>query len=1202
MRMRLVLSLSTALAAFALEAKTVRFDFPQWETNTWVFLPACAYNGNRDFAGVKAEAYPPGPSAAGRGLEPRREIRETIPKLNPDGTGEIEVTSGDMSVPCAGFWFPVAKKGTLIFTEAQYKGENIGYTVRAGELRLDYPARRKTGYRFNRPRLDAPDAASEPAPEGYEPKIRRIDFAAENVTEFLERFFRERKCVMSSPRAPNLYTRELLDETLRCWNRHMFVDGAYCQERLKWMPGWCAGPISVFPLYKFGDAETKARCRQTLDFMVAHQTAAGVFTGCPVGEGKMRPPRRRTQVGDEMRDFLRIHCDGLWNLCKCFRTMEPTDEWKAAAKRGADALVRIWRSNGQFGQWVDAETLEIVAGRTDSCAIAPAALVEAWRVFKEPGYLKVADEACTDYCRRDLERGVVYGGPADCLMAPDSESAIALLESCVALAEATGEDRFVGWARAAAALCSTWVMPYAYEFPPGSPMALHRVNSTGSVFANVQNKHSAPGFCTMSGKGLLKLYRLTGDAAYLELLKDVASYIPQSVSRADDPYVAKDGRKLDPGFICERVNTSDWEGKENIGGSIFYASCWCGSALLSTWAELLDEPEFGEGETTTEITVDTGKARFPTAPDLWGIFFEDIDLSLDGGISAEMVRNRSFEDGRGNPREFPLGYWDPVGDAECFFDWSKPITPKNRHCACVRGNRGAGIANQGYFGHGIRKGMEYRLSLAVRGRSAGPVDVALEAYGKPALAVGTIPAIGDDWRTHELVLTADDSDPQARLVIRLREGGEMYLDCVSMFPADAVAGLFRRDLVEKLKALKPSFMRFPGGCWVEGDTMDKAYRWKKTLGSVWERDTVWNIWKYWATNGVGFHEFLLLAEVLGAKPLYCINVGMSHRETVPMEKMDEFVQDALDCLEYANGPTNTVWGAKRAAAGHPAPFGLAYLEIGNENGGKPYEERYALMAKAVRAKHPDVKLIFDNWSTTKRVDDPKDLRDDHFYRTPDCFMGELAHEYDARKGDFDIFVGEYAVTARTHRYGSLRGAIGEAAFMLGLERNQDQVRMAAYAPLFAHAQHTVWSPNLIYQTTTGSFVNPSWNVQKLFSENRGAEVLGVSVKTGRHETDTTEPFGNGDRHNVIDNVQASAVRAADGAVIVKLVNCTDIPQPFRLNLAGRVRRTVFTGSGRLAHNSPSEPEALKERVGDIEFDGSGTLPPLSLTVLKEEKR
>ena len=597
-----------------------------------------------------------------------------------------------------------------------------------------------------------------------------------------------------------------------------------------------------------------------------------------------------------------------------------------------------------------------------------------------------------------------------------------------------------------------------------------------------------------------------------------------------------------------------------------------------------------DSDAPNEVVVHVEKVRFPTAPDLWGIFFEDVDLSLDGGVYAEMVRNRSFEDGHGNKRGFPLGYWDPVGAAECFLDASKPISPKNRHCVCVRGKAGAGIANQGYFGYGIRKGMDYRLSVVLRGKMKGLVEVALEAYCKPALAVATIPAITEEWKTYVLTLTANNADPQARLVFRMKNGGEMFMDCVSLFPADAVAGLFRRDLVEKLKALRPSFMRFPGGCWVEGETMKEAYRWKKTIGSIWERETVWNIWKYWSTNGVGYHEYLLLAEALGAKPLYCINVGMSHKENVPMDKMGEFVQDALDCIEYANGPVTSKWGAVRAAAGHPEPFGLAYLEIGNENGGKPYEERYALMAKAVRAKYPDVKLVFDNWKKTKRVADPKDLRDDHFYRNPDCFMGPLSREYEERKGDFDIFVGEYAVTKDTHRYGSLRAAIGEAAFMLGLERNQDQVKMAAYAPLFANAQHTVWTPNLIYSTTDGCFTHPSWNVQRLFSENRGVQVLGVEVRTGT--------FKSVDQ--VIRKVQASAVRDADGSVIVKLVNCTAEPQQFTLNLKGRVTKTVFTGPHRDAHNSPSEPEALKEAVSEVNFGGHDVLPPLSLVIIRFE--
>ena len=598
------------------------------------------------------------------------------------------------------------------------------------------------------------------------------------------------------------------------------------------------------------------------------------------------------------------------------------------------------------------------------------------------------------------------------------------------------------------------------------------------------------------------------------------------------------------------------------------------------------------------VTVDPSAVKCAAAPDLWGLFFEDIDLSLDGGVYAEMVRNRSFEDGNGEKREQTLRYWHPLGNAE-LSPCRRADAGRNAHYARVRGLKGAGIANEGYFGMGVKKGMKYHLEIALRGKVDGAVEVTLEAYGKPVLGRAVIDGVNGDWKTFRVTMAANASDPQARLAVRMAAGGEMDIDCVSLMPDDAVCGLFRRDLMERLAALKPSFVRFPGGCWVEGETMKDAYRWKDTLGSKWERRTQWNIWRYWSANGVGFHEYLLLCEALGAKPLFCINCGMSHKETVPMDKMGEFVQDALDCIEYANGPTNTTWGARRAEAGHPEPFGLKYLEIGNENGGKAYEERYALIAKAVRAKYPDVTLIFDKWRGTTRVDDPKDLRDDHFYKMPHDFMGDLSHEYDTPKGDFGIFVGEYAVTRGTTRYGSLRAAIGEAAFMLGLERNQDQVKLAAYAPLFANAQHIIWNPNMIYPTTDGSFVSPSWNVQKLFSENRGAEVLKVGVETDAIELTRFRAWKNDVQTNVLECVQASAMRTAGGGIVLKLVNCAETPKRVEIHgVSGNVRRTVFTGPHRDAHNSPFAPDSLKESVSDFVLSGSDLLPPLSLVVYR----
>ena len=574
---------------------SVVWRFPDWEKDAWVFMPACAYGGNREWAGIPLgePAYPPGPSPQGFGPEPRLEMTETVPALAPDGSGVMEVTAGDMSVPCAGVFFPEARRGVLIFTEAQVKGEQIGYIAKAGEIRVDYPAQRSFGYRFNRRSEPAPDRLlTMKGGERIRSRFRRIDFAATNVTEFIERFFRERKCVMSSKRAANGYTPDLWRETESCWNEKLFIDGAYCQERLKWVPGWSAGPQCVYPLYRLGrDPRTRERCRATLDFMCAHQTEAGVFVGCPVGEGRKRPSRRNRQAGDELTQFFRMHADGVWNLLKCIEVVGDNEKWLRAAERGADALVAVWRKHGQFGQWVDSKSLELVVGRSDACAIAPAALVAAYRKFGKREYLDVACASCDDYCRRDLDRGRTYGGIADALMSPDSESAISLLESCMALYEATGDGKWLWRARACAALVSTWVMAYAYEFPTPSELGRLGVNSTGSIFANAQNKHAAPGFATLSGQGLLKLYRATGDAAYLELLADVVSFLPQMVSRADRPIRSGDGRLLDVGFACERVNTSDWQDKDGIGGKIFYASCWCGTSLLATWADVIGEPE-----------------------------------------------------------------------------------------------------------------------------------------------------------------------------------------------------------------------------------------------------------------------------------------------------------------------------------------------------------------------------------------------------------------------------------------------------------------------------------------------------------------------------------------------------------------------------------------------------------------------------------
>jgi alpha-L-arabinofuranosidase len=318
---------------------------------------------------------------------------------------------------------------------------------------------------------------------------------------------------------------------------------------------------------------------------------------------------------------------------------------------------------------------------------------------------------------------------------------------------------------------------------------------------------------------------------------------------------------------------------------------------------------------------------------------------------------------------------------------------------------------------------------------------------------------------------------------------------VSLFPEDTWKKRpngMRPDLAEMLLALKPGFVRFPGGCWVEGDTMALAYRWKQTIGDLSERRTQHNIWQYEATHGIGYHEYLQLCEDLHAEPLFVINCGMSHKEVVPMDKMSEFVQDALDAIEYANGPASTTWGARRAQNGHPAPFNLKYMEIGNENGGPAYNERYALFYDTIKAKYPQMHLVANEWGgipRSRRVE----LVDEHYYSTPEFFIHN-AGKYDSYdRAGRKVYVGEYAVTQGCGQ-GNLRAAVGEAAFMTGMERNSDVVLMASYAPLFANVNYKRWNPDLINFDTSRAYGLPSYYVQKMFSENRGDVVVPVSVE------------------------------------------------------------------------------------------------------------
>ncbi len=403
-----------------------------------------------------------------------------------------------------------------------------------------------------------------------------------------------------------------------------------------------------------------------------------------------------------------------------------------------------------------------------------------------------------------------------------------------------------------------------------------------------------------------------------------------------------------------------------------------------------------------------------------------------------------------------------------------------------------GAANDGYWGMSLREGAAYELSLDARAGAgfSGPLAVSLESGDGKVYARETFSGLSAEWKPFRATLTSTATDAKARLVVSVSEPATIWLDMVSLFPQQTWKGRangLRPDLAGMLQGLRPGFVRFPGGCWVEGDTLDLAYRWKQTIGPVSDRRNQYNIWQYYSTHGLGFHEYLQMCEDLRAEPLFVINCGMSHHGNVPMDQLDPWVQDALDAIEYANGPAASQWGAMREKNGHPAPFNLRYMEIGNENGGPPYRERYAAFYKAIKARHPEMRLIADEWGGVP-AGCPIEVVDEHYYSSPGFFI-QQATRYDTYdRNGHKVYVGEYAVTANCGK-GNLRGALGEAAFMTGMERNSDVVIMASYAPLFANVNYKRWNPDLINFDNSRVYGTPSYYVQKLFAENCGNVVL-----------------------------------------------------------------------------------------------------------------
>jgi len=512
------------------------------------------------------------------------------------------------------------------------------------------------------------------------------------------------------------------------------------------------------------------------------------------------------------------------------------------------------------------------------------------------------------------------------------------------------------------------------------------------------------------------------------------------------------------------------------------------------------------------VRVDLSQPGKKVAPRQFGIFFEEINHAGDGGIYAELVRNGSFTEAS------TLDAWSRVqtgtAKAELFFDTERPLNAVKKRSLRIEidspnGGR-AGVSNEGYWGIAVKKGHVYKFSMDARGATGfdGPVTVALEGKDGAVYGETRIDGLKTGWGHFSGSIRSEATDAAARLTITARHSGTFWINMVSLRPG---SDLFRTDLLEKLEALKPGFMRFPGGTYVQGNDRGSAFRWKKTIGDLANRaGHMDEPWSYWSTDNLGFYEYLLLCERLGATPYYVSYAGMTWTpspkspfgflqpsripvDDYPMDEMGPIVQDALDAIEFANGPVTSKWGALRARYGHPAPFGLKYIEIGNEDGSNPlYRARYMLFYKAIKARYPEIRIIANDNRRTHNEELPQDLLDEHIYASPLRALA-FARQLDKRpRNGHKAVLAEMAVSTSAG-YGNQRAALAQAVLMMSIERNSDVMPVASYAPLLANVHAINWRPDLIYFNSTSSYGNPPYYVQTMFAATPLVSVVPVQV-------------------------------------------------------------------------------------------------------------
>jgi alpha-N-arabinofuranosidase len=640
-----------------------------------------------------------------------------------------------------------------------------------------------------------------------------------------------------------------------------------------------------------------------------------------------------------------------------------------------------------------------------------------------------------------------------------------------------------------------------------------------------------------------------------------------------------------------------------------------------------------------DLTVAINKPGPAIRPTMWGIFFEDINLAADGGLYAELIKNRSFE------FNAPLMGWQehttsPGDGAILVINESAENASNPRFIRIAHYNTHRyGLSNEGFRGMGIKKDETYHFSVWACPRSGDPLALRLELR-TPAgqiigstrlslpgpLATGGVPVTpppsgpghpsAGGWQRDTISFTATTTEPKAQLYIWIEGQGSVDLDMLSLFPQHTWQerpGGLRADLVQLLADMHPGFVRFPGGCIVEGRDLANRYQWKKTIGSVEDRKLIINRWNtefahrptpdYYQSFGLGFLEYFTLAEDIGAEPLPILNCGMACQfntaEVVPVSDIDPYIQDALDLIEFANGDKTTKWGGLRASLGHPEPFRLKMMGVGNEQWGPQYIERYRVFSAAIKARYPEIRLVnstgpdpngekFDFLNDTLRQMHA-DILDEHYYRNPEWFLQNAArYDHYDRTGP-KIFAGEYAAQSdhvvSVNNHNSWNCALAEAAFMTGLERNADVVQMASYAPLFAHVDGWQWTPDLIWFDNLRSYGTTDYYVQKLFATNRGSVEIPLT-QNGRPLTGQDSLYGSA----CIDNTTHE--------LIIKLVNASGHPQTPLIRLEGTAKTApqgrfiLLTAKRQDAVNSLDDPTAVSPTESSILCKGKKIAPTL----------